>query len=133
LVVPRINQPEQHLRARLEQLVRQEVAAVQLRTVRSKGIDLAWIVDPPPQAVSGPPRRIAPNDDDLPFPRRPFALNAPEPLADLEDQVASAALVERSVDMHPEPYRSQRNGQLCDRSFLIRCHLRQRYLKRRIA
>jgi len=71
----------------IEQFEGQEIANAQIRAVGSIGVDLIGSISPSEETVPDTPRGIATYDDDIPMSRRPFALNAPKPLAEVEDEV----------------------------------------------
>jgi hypothetical protein len=87
-----------HVPARLEQLRRQEVAPVEIRTVRGDQVDLASGVAPHEHPGSDAPRRVAANDDDIAVATRPLALDSCEPPKDIEDQVAPFARHDGNVN-----------------------------------
>ena len=56
----------------------------------------------------------------------PFALDTQEAGSEIEDDVAAPALGKRPVNIESELDRLEGDGRLGNRSFLIRCHPRQR-------
>src|SRR5215218_1002234 len=100
LVVTRRVQAKRNMRPAREELVWQEVARVVRRAVRREGIDLAGLVDPLQEPSRTAPARIAPDDDDVAFERRPFALDSHQRRPNREDEVVAPAFDNRSVDLH---------------------------------
>jgi len=92
LVVARTAQPKVNLCSTHELLVGQEEAAVHLLTIRSVCVDLAFGINAPQQTVAVPPRGVATNDNDLALARRPLALDAIQPSAEVENEVVTTTL-----------------------------------------
>ena len=112
LVVPGWAESKKDLRPAFEKLDRKEVAGVEICAIRGERIDLSARVNPLEEARASTTRRVAAHDYYVVLPRGPFAF------------------ANRSIYVDSELDRGQRDRGLCDVSFLIRCHWRQRYLRR---
>jgi hypothetical protein len=110
LVVVGRSEAKLNRRSRFEEGVGQEVAAIQLRAIRSKRVDLARGVDPLEKARAVTTSGVAPDDDDIAMPRCPLAFDAPEAFSDLEDQVAASTLCNWSVDVDAQPHGREGDG-----------------------
>jgi len=53
-------------------------------------------------------------------------LNAKETSANIEDQVVSTSFAQRAIDIDSKLHCGKSDSRLGYRSFLIRCHIRQR-------
>jgi hypothetical protein len=87
LVIPWVVEPQVDLGPRRKGRERQEVAATHLGAVGGESVDLVLGVKPPQEPVGIPATAITPDLDDIAAPHRPFALNANELRAQVEDQV----------------------------------------------
>jgi hypothetical protein len=98
---------------------RQVVAAIEFRAVSGEGIDLAWLVWTADEPRPIPSVRCATHDDDLAVTASPLALDAHEPVDEVEDQVVTTTLGDGTVDIDVEIERRLGNGQLGDRTLSI--------------
>src|SRR5262249_18645541 len=119
LIVPCRLEPEEDLCRSREQLGREEIALPGLRAVARDGVDLVTGVDPSSESATRTPVGIRTDDDDLALPRRPLALDAHEPLRQIEEEVV-ARVVERPRHDYPELDRLVDDRRLGDDALLIR-------------
>ena len=125
LVVSSGRQPEVELRSAFELLDRKKEAAIELGAVSSERVNLRGRVKAPTQSFASSSGRVAAHDDDVVVPRGPLALNANQSIRP-KDHVVASALRKGAIDLDPELERGGCDAGLRDRSFLIRCHFRQR-------
>jgi hypothetical protein len=96
---------------------RQEIARVELGTVRGDRIDLAAPVATVDQPFTAAPTRAA-ADDDIPVPCRPLALDTKQVRTEVEDEIVSL-VVKRTRDPDPEPHRDPRDCGFSEQALLI--------------
>jgi hypothetical protein len=119
LVVLRVPYAQHDLPAFDEKVVGQEVAALGVRAVGSKCIDLVGGINPANEAMAIPSRRVAADNDDLAVPRSPLALNTNEPPVQVEQHVVAAAFPDGPIDVDPEHRRVKNDRLFRDVAFLI--------------
>jgi hypothetical protein len=117
LVVLRRAHPKKHLG--LLGLEGKEVAAIELGAIRRDGINFPDAVLAAHQTFAIPTARIPANDNDVTLSRRPLALNPPQAVSDLKDQVVATALAHWSVDVDAKSNRSRSYREFCNVPFLI--------------
>jgi hypothetical protein len=108
-----------------EPLDRKKEAAIELVTIRSEGVDLVGSVETSNQPLLGAAIRIAANNNDIAVPGRPLALHAAQFRAEVENQVVPL-VPDGAENANAEFDCRQCDRCLGNRSFLIRCHFRQR-------
>jgi hypothetical protein len=125
LVVPGGSEPKSDFLHPLCVSHRDEETAIELQAVEGVRIDFLAGIQPSHQTITISPRPVAPSDENVAIPRGPLALNPDEVTNEIEDHVVAAAFGDRSVDIDSNLGSGQLDGQLCDGSFLISCHIRQ--------
>src|SRR5207249_4230104 len=120
LIVLGRREAKQDLRSSGARVKRDEVTAVNVGTIGSVGIDFISTIGAPENPMTIPTTRIAPEDDDIPVPRGPLALDSHQLIAKIEDEVVSLAVCNRSVDTDTQLHRGADDFSFCDRALLIR-------------
>jgi hypothetical protein len=125
LVVSTWRKPQRYRGSVLDERNGDQEAPVELEAVRANCIDLLRRVAAAYESVCTSSSALAANDQDVSSPRRPFALQVNQFAPGRENHVVSTALRDGAIDLDSEPRSGKLNGQLGDRSFLVRCHARQ--------
>src|SRR5687768_12905029 len=113
-----------HATAGRKLLDRDEVAPIDVRTVRGNRLDLvARVRGPHELAIWKPPLRPRLNHDHIPAPSRPFALDPEMRIPEVEHEVVALVLEHRLKDDHAEFSRASRDRRLGDSSLLVRRQL----------
>jgi hypothetical protein len=82
-----------------KQLWREDEASIDVGAVRNDRIDLGGGLSPYAHPLDRSPTRVAPDDHDVVDAQRPLALDTQQPAAEVKDEVVSATLLERSIDI----------------------------------
>jgi hypothetical protein len=91
-----------------ELLERDQIAGVEFEAIASDHVDLFCGVATSHQPIRCPSARIAPNNHNLAVPRRPLALDAFQPPANVENEVVTASFANGPVDVDAELNRRER-------------------------
>ena len=111
-------------RALLELVDREEEAAFELIAIRRNPVDLAGVVCRDDVSAGGAMAAGSKaNRDNVVLERRPFALDAQQPIARVEDEVAPRAVQHRAVDVYPEFHGGRCDPQLGQSALLARREL----------
>jgi hypothetical protein len=120
LVVLRRTQAKHDLNAPLEELIRKEVAALHVRAVRGKCVDLAGEIDTSDESVAIPAARVTTDHHNIAMARSPLALHPQEAISDVEEHVVSPTLSSRPINVDAQLERFKHDRGLSDVPLLIR-------------